>query len=132
MAKNYPDAVIIAADTFVVYGDSLLGKPHTPEKAKEMLQMLNGKPHTIITGFTIIDTKNGESVSEAIGTVLYLKELSEQEIDDYIATGEPLDKAGAYGIQGRGKHLVDRIEGDHDTVIGLPVVAVLEVLKRFK
>ena len=132
VAKKYADALVIGADTFVVYEGSLLGKPHTPEKAKEMLEMLSGTMHTAITGFTIIDTKDGESISEAVETKLYLKELTEQEIDEYIATGEPLDKAGAYGIQGVGQTLVAHIEGDYDNVIGLPVTAVLEALKRFE
>lgn len=131
VAKKYPDAIVIGADTFVTYGDMLLGKPHTPERAKEMLGMLSGCMHTVITGFTIINKKNGIRISEAVGSAVFFKGLSGQEINDYVATGEPLDKAGAYTIQGVGKTLVDHIEGDYDNVVGLPVAAVLEVLKHF-
>ncbi len=131
VAQDYTDAVVIGADTFVTYEGMLLGKPHTPERAKEMLGMLSGKAHTVITGFTIIDTKTGTSISEAVESTVYFKNLSEQEIDAYVSTGEPLDKTGAYTIQGAGKTLVDHIEGDYDNVVGLPVSAVLEVLKSF-
>lgn len=130
-AKQYPDAIVIAADTFIAYDNNVLGKPHTPEKAKETLCMLAGKPHSVITGFTIVDTKSGESTSEAVETKVYFRDLTDDEIDKYIATGEPLERAGAYAIQGIGKDLVDRIEGDYDNVVGLPTTAVLEALKRF-
>lgn len=132
VAEQYPDAIIIAADTFVVYGDAVLGKPHTPEKAKETLRMLSGNAHAVITGFTIIDSKNGKSISEVVETKVYFKNLSKQEIDDYIATEEPLERAGAYAIQDSGKILVERIEGDYDNVVGLPTAAVLEALGHFR
>lgn len=131
VAKNHPDAVIIAADTFIIYNGKVLGKPHTLEKAKEILRMLSGNPHTVVTGFTVIDAQNGESSSEAVATNVYFKNLNEQEIDDYIATGEPLDRAGAYAIQGLGKSFVNHIEGDYDNVVGLPTTAVLKALKHF-
>ena len=127
----HQNAIIIAADTFVAYQDQVLGKPHTPEKAKETLEMLSGKSHSIITGFTILDPENDESFSHAVETVVHFKHLTEEEIQNYIATGEPLDKAGAYAIQGLGSELVDRIEGDYSNIVGLPVEEVLKALKNF-
>ncbi|MBI4086793.1 septum formation inhibitor Maf [Candidatus Kaiserbacteria bacterium] len=132
VAQKYPDAIVIAADTFICYEGKILGKPYTPEKARETLHTLSGKAHSVITGFTIVETKTGESISEAVETKVYFRDLSDQEIDDYIATGEPLERAGAYAIQGIGKDLVDHVEGDYDNVVGLPVAAVLHALKDFE
>jgi septum formation protein len=131
VANKYPEAIIIGADTIVVYERKMIGKPHTAEKARETLTMLNGMQHSIITGFTIIDTKIGKSISEAVETKVYFKKMSDAEIDAYIATGEPLDKAGAYGIQARGKMLVDHIEGDFNNVVGLPVTEICKKLREF-
>lgn len=131
IVSDHPDAIIIGADTFVAYQDKVIGKPHTKEKAKETLQMLRGHYHSVITGFTIIDTKNNKVLSETVETKVYFKNYTDKEIDDYIATGEPLDKAGAYGIQGLGATLVEKIEGDGNNVMGLPVENVINALKGF-
>jgi septum formation protein len=131
VAAIHKNAVIIGADTFVVYHGGILGKPHTPERAKEMLRELSGTVHSVITGFTVIDSDTSSSVSEAIEAKIYFKNLTEKEIDDYIATGETLDKAGAYAIQGLGKSLVEKTEGDYNTIVGLPLDRLLEVLKDF-
>jgi septum formation protein len=131
VAKTHKNAIVIGADTFVVYDGGVLGKPHTPEKAKEMLQRLNGTVHSIITGLTVIDSDTSKSVSQAIEAKIYFRDLSEKEIDDYIATGEPLDKAGAYAVQGLGKSLIEKTEGDYNAIVGLPTDVLLEVLKEF-
>lgn len=131
VAPDHQDSIIIAADTFIVFGDKILGKPHTSEKAKEMLAMLSGKTHSIITGFTIIDTKTKKTTSCTTETKVHFRKLTADEIDAYVATGEPLDKAGAYGIQGLGSELVDKIEGSFSNVVGLPVEEVMVVLKDF-
>ncbi len=131
VAKDNPDAVVIGADTFVAFGEHVLGKPHTKEKAKEMLQMLNGKQHSIITGFSIVHKSAGKIVSEAIEAKVYFRNLTESEIDEYISTGEPLDRAGGYAIQGGGAKFVEKIEGDYDTIVGLPVIEVVKALKEF-
>lgn len=131
VASQYPDAVIIAADTFIAYNGTVLGKPHTPERAKEVLKMLSGNAHSIITGYTIIDSRTGQFFSEAVETKVFFKNLSEKEISEYIATKEPLDKAGAYAIQGLGSTLVDHIEGDYDNVVGLPTKEVVQSFERF-
>jgi septum formation protein len=131
IAGKYPEALIIAADTFIVFGDIILGKPENKTTARKMLTTLNGKSHVVITGFSIIDTKSGKAVSLSTGTTVYMKELSPQEINAYIESQEPLGKAGAYAIQGIGAVIIDRIEGDYFNVVGLPLAALTESLKEF-
>ncbi len=130
-AKKYNDALIIAADTFIVCMDSLLGKPHTRSEALRMLSILNGRCHSVVTGFTIIDTADGRRVSRSVRTKVWFRKLTKKEIISYIRTGEPLDKAGAYAIQGLGSLLVEKIEGDYFNVIGLPLSSLAEALKEF-
>jgi septum formation protein len=132
IVNNHKQAIIIGADTFVVYQDKIFGKPHTPEKAKEMLKILNGKQHSVITGFTIIDTGDNKIISKAVETKVFFKDLSEKEIDDYVATGEPLDKAGAYAILEFGAKLVKKIEGSESNIAGLPMEEVMKVFKKFE
>lgn len=131
IAPLYPDAIIIGADTFISFEGEVLGKPYTAEKAKLMLQRLCGNMHTIITGYTVIDTGIRKQVSEAVETKVYFKPWSEEEIDEYIATGEPLDKAGSYAMQGLGRAIVEKIDGDYSNVVGLPVNEILKTLKDF-
>jgi septum formation protein len=131
VAGEYPDAVIIAADTFIVLDGGVLGKPHTGDEARRMLRELSGRAHSVITGFTILDTKSGRMLSESAETKVWFRELSEEQIEDYVATGEPLDKAGAYAIQERGAALVKEIEGDFQNVVGLPLSALREGLRQF-
>jgi len=131
VAPKYKNALIIAADTFIVFEGKILGKPHTETEAKQMLETLNGKPHSVITGFTIVDTGSNKAVSEAVETKVYLRKLSSHEIDAYVQSKEPLDKAGAYAIQGLGSVIVEKIEGDYFNVIGLPLSALTERLKEF-
>lgn len=131
VAAKYRNAVVIAADTFIAYKDRVLGKPHTPEQAKKTLRMLSGKAHSVITGFTIVDTATGKKVSKAVETKVYFKKLIDSEISGYIKSKEPLDKAGAYAIQGLGAVLVEKIEGDFFNVMGLPVNALVTELRKF-
>jgi septum formation protein len=131
VAWKHDNAMVIGADTFVVFKDKILGKPHTPEKAIEMLEMLNGQIHSAITGFTVIDSVENKSVCGSVETKVYFKNLSHVEIADYVATGEPLDKAGAYAIQGLGKKFVQKIEGSESNVTGLPMEEVTKILKDF-
>lgn len=125
------DAIIIGADTFVVLGNKILGKPHTPEKAKEMISDLSGRSHSVITGFTIIDAKSWKKVSRSLESKVYFRNITSEEIEAYVKTVEPLDKAGAYAIQEAGASFVDRTEGDYTNVIGLPLTALIEELKNF-
>ena len=120
VAARHSDSIIIAADT-LVFADGALGKPHTPERAKEMLRSLAGNWHHVYTGITVINTRSGRILRNVDKTRVQLVPMTEQEIDAYVATGEPLDKAGAYGIQGMGGMFVDRIDGSYSNVVGLPM-----------
>ena len=120
VAARHSDSIIIAADT-LVFADSALGKPHTPKRAKEMLRSLAGNWHHVYTGITVINTRSGRILRNVDKTRVHLVPMTEQEIDAYVATGEPLDKAGAYGIQGMGGMFVDRIDGSYSNVVGLPM-----------
>ena len=120
VAARHSDSIIIAADT-LVFADGALGKPHTPERAKEMLRSLAGNWHHVYTGITVINTRSGRILRKVDKTRVHLVPMTEQEIDAYVATGEPLDKAGAYGIQGMGGMFVDRIDGSYSNVVGLPM-----------
>ena len=132
VARTRKNALVIAADTFIVLEGKLLGKPHTEARAKEMLKQLSGKVHLVITGFTIIDSEIGKSVSEAVQTKVFFKKLTAEDITRYVRSGEPLDKAGAYAIQGLGFALVEKIEGDYSNVVGFPVERVMTALKGFE
>jgi len=131
VAYRYPDAVIIAADTFGVIEGNFIGKPHSVNSARDMLASLSGKSHAVITGFTVLDTLTRKTISRSVETTVYMKSMTPTEIDAYVQTGEPLDKAGAYAIQGLGAVLVERIEGDFFNVMGLPLAALTEGLKEF-
>lgn len=129
VALSHPDALVIAADTIVVFDGRILGKPHSVAQAKEMLTALSGKTHHVCTGFTLWRGQQVETGCEE--SEVWFRELSEEEIDRYIATGEPMDKAGAYGIQGYGAMLVRGIHGDYFNVMGLPVCRLARLLARF-
>ncbi len=131
VASRHPAAVVIAADTFGILDGRFLGKPASRDDAVRMLVAMSGQCHTVITGFTVIDTGTGRTVSRAISTRVCFRELSLSEINAYVNSGEPLDKAGAYAIQGLGAVFVDRIEGDYFNVIGLPLAALTVILKEF-
>jgi len=129
VADEHPGRVVIGADTVVVLDGHVLGKPRDAADAKEMLHALSGRLHTVITGCCIVCGGAERSFSEHTHVRFY--PLSDREIEDYIATGEPLDKAGAYGIQGRGSIFVSGIEGDFFNVMGLPVARLNRELKAF-
>lgn len=131
VAGQCTNVIVIAADTFVVYDNQPLGKPRTPERAKEMLEMLSGKEHQIITGVTIIETGSGKSRSFHEVTRVFMAELSSEIIDAYIKTGEPMDKAGAYALQEIGALLVEKIEGDFFAACGLSLRRLAQELKGF-
>jgi septum formation protein len=131
VAGKHGDALVIAADTLVVLGGQMMGKPGTEDEARSMLRTISGRRHSVITGFSIIDSGENKSVSGSVETRVYIKKLTSTEIDAYVKSGEPLDKAGAYAIQGLGAVLVHRIEGDYSNVIGLPLGALAESLKEF-
>ncbi|MFC2122292.1 Maf family protein [Bacteroidota bacterium] len=131
VAKNHKNALIIAADTFIVLEDKILGKPRTETAAKKMLESISGRQHSVITGFTIMDTEDSKALSKSVETKVYIRKLTSNEIDAYVKSKEPLDKAGAYAIQGLGSAIVGKIEGDYFNVVGLPLSALAESLKEF-
>ncbi len=131
VAARYRNALIISADTIVVLKNRVLGKPCNRKEAKGMLKALSGKTHTVITGYTILDTDSGKETTKSIESKVFFKRLTDDEINTYIKSGEPLDKAGAYGVQGLGALIVKKIEGDFFNVMGLPLSALAESLKKF-
>ena len=131
IANRYKNAIIIAADTIICLDDKVFGKPRNESDAKRMLNILNGKSHYVITGFTIIDTGEGQSVSRSVVTKVYFKRITRKWIEEYVGTGEPLDKAGAYAIQGVGAAIVKKIEGDYNNVVGLPIDALMKAIRKF-
>ena len=124
------EALVVAADTVVVIDDDILGKPADVEEAKAMLSRLAGREHIVITGLGLVDTRSGRTLSAAEQTIVYFNAFSEAQIDAYVATGEPLDKAGAYGIQGKGSLLVRKIDGDFYNVMGLPLSRLDRLLAK--
>lgn len=124
-----PGDVVITADTMVFLDDKRLGKPRDEAHALEMLTALQGRRHTVCTGVTVL--REETRLTEAESTDVFFRAASEEELRRYIATGEPMDKAGAYGIQGRGALLVERLEGDFFNVMGLPVLRLARMLETF-
>ena len=119
--------VVIAADTIVVVGGKILGKPHSPEEAVAMLQMLSDRDHQVMTGVTVLRGQQAVTFTEI--TDLHFRKLTDKEIARYVASGEPMDKAGAYGIQGGAALFCDKMTGDYYNVMGLPVCRLGQVLK---
>lgn len=128
VAQKYPDSWVIGADTIVTIDKTVLGKPGNPREARQMLVRLSGQSHFVFTGYAIICKNKQTGICNAIKTDVQFKDLTGDEIDWYIQTGEPFDKAGAYAIQGMGTFLVRRINGSYTNVVGLPVCEVIETL----
>jgi septum formation protein len=138
--RSEPESYVLGADTIVVVDEAMLGKPRDAEDAARMLRLLSGRTHAVITGVCLVGpvasgqwsvaskTENPRSASES--TLVTMCALSEDEIRDYVATGEPMDKAGAYAIQGIASRWIPRIEGDYSNVVGLPVAQVYAMLRE--
>lgn len=120
VAADHPDSIVIGADTVVIIDNKILGKPADSSDAFRMLRMLSGREHQVVTGVTIVCEAKGISKSFSQTTSVRFYPLSDKEINEYIATGEPFDKAGAYGIQGAGGMLAETICGDYFNIVGLP------------
>lgn len=129
IAQKFPDNTVIGCDTSVIVDGEILGKPTDDNDAVRMLKMLSGKTHKVITGCAVF--KAGKSLSFSETTYVTFLELSDEEINEYIKTGEHKDKAGAYGIQGYASLFISKIEGDYFNVVGLPVARLNRVLKKF-
>ena len=122
------DDIVVAADTIVVCEGRTLGKPHSEAEAAEMLRLLSGRDHQVMTGMTVLRGEASVTCTEV--TDIHFRPLSEKEIESYIATGEPMDKAGAYGIQGGAALFAQRMVGDYYNVMGLPVCRLYEILTQ--
>ena len=131
VAKTLTHGVVLGADTIVAANGEILGKPTDEKDAVRMLSLLSGSSHLVSTGFTIIDVESGAIVTKSVEATVYFRSLDENEIRDYVASGEPMDKAGGYGAHDKAALFIDHIEGDFYTVIGLPICAVSVELKNF-
>ena len=127
---RHPDDIVIGADTVVAFDGVVLGKPRDEAHAKEMLTAMSGKGQEVYTGICVMC--RGKTVLDAVKTEVSFRKLSEDEIDAYIATGESLDKAGAYGIQGGAGEFVNKVTGDYFNVVGLPMRRLSEILKELQ
>ena len=130
VSRTRPHDVVLGADTIVVVDGAILGKPVDATDAARMLRLLSGRVHSVITGVCVVEGGESRSLKTASETTLVtMSELSDQEIRGYVATGEPMDKAGAYAIQGMAARWIPRIEGDYSNVVGLPVARVYGMLR---
>ena len=127
------DVIVIGADTVVAVDGKILGKPHSKEEAEEMLRLLSGRVHQVCTGVALLSRNQGSWRERTFyeETQVEMYPITEEEIREYVATGEPMDKAGAYGVQGKGALLVERLEGDFFNVMGLPVLRLSRMLEYF-
>ena len=131
VATRVGEGVILGADTVVVVDGEALGKPIDPADARAMLRRLQGREHEVITGVAVVDARTGRSGARAVVSRVRMAEYGEPEIERYVATGEPLDKAGAYAIQGQGGALVAGLEGSFSNVVGLPLEETAGLLAAF-
>ncbi len=130
VGNRYPDRWVIAADTIVYINGSILGKPSNPKEAIEMLRSLSGKEHWVLTGFSVCHLGKGKRDQEAVQTAVRVKTLTPVEMEWYVQTGEPFDKAGGYAIQGIGSFMIESIHGSYTNVVGLPLCELMRMLHR--
>lgn len=131
VAKRHPSSIVIGADTTVFCDGQILEKPTNTGDAKRMLTFLSGKIHSVITGLTIINTETNQELTDVEESNVFFKQLTEEQIDEYIKTGEAMDKAGAYAIQeGLSQHFIEKTEGDYTNIVGLPMNLVQKFLKE--
>jgi len=130
IANQFPNRWVIAADTIVYVDRSILGKPRDRKEAMEMLRKLSGKEHRVLTGFSVHHLEKGKGDQKAVQTVVKVKPLKPAEMEWYVRTGEPFDKAGGYAIQGIGSFMIESIHGSYTNVVGLPLCELVEMLNR--
>lgn len=129
IASRYPKALVLGADTIVVIDGQILGKPRNQKQARVMLRQLSNRKHTVFTGFTIVCKQTGAAKTGVVQSAVYFKEISPEEMDWYVNSREPYDKAGGYAAQGMGASFIRSIRGSYTNVIGLPLCEVVEALK---
>ncbi|MBI4453973.1 septum formation protein Maf [Candidatus Woesearchaeota archaeon] len=130
VAKHFKSGIVISADTIVVYNNKVMGKPSSKENAKEMLRLISGKEHEVITAFAVIDIDKNKIIQDYDASKVKMRILTDKEINDYINYEKPFDHAGAYAIQGKAAVFVEKIEGDYFNVVGLPLFKLNNVLKK--
>jgi septum formation protein len=130
VGNQFPENWVIGADTIVYVDGTILGKPKSREEAMDMLKRLSGKEHRVLTGISVRHSNKGKGECEAVETAVRVKSLSPVEMDWYIGTGEPFDKAGGYGIQGIGSFMIESINGSYTNVVGLPLCELMQMLIR--
>ncbi len=128
VAARHVAGLVIGADTVVERAGRLFGKPRDADDAARMLRLLRGGPHVVVTGLAVVRASDGEARTGAVSATVTMRPYSDDEIAAYVATGEPLDKAGAYGAQGEGSRLIERVDGPYLTVVGLPLDELLPLL----
>lgn len=131
VARRIDDGLVIGADTMVVLGDRVFGKPVDREHAREIIQALSGRAHVVLTGVAIIDVGSGREVAEVDETRVVFREIADGELELYLDSPDPYDKAGAYGIQSSGGQFVERVEGDYFNVVGFPLTRLARMLAPF-
>ena len=132
VGNQYPGRWVIAADTIVYVDHSVLGKPKDREEAKKMLRRLSGREHRVLTGFSVHNLEEGKGDRETVQTAVKVKRLTQPEMDWYMKTGEPFDKAGGYAIQGIGSFMIESIKGSYTNVVGLPICELIQMLSRLE
>jgi septum formation protein len=130
VGNRHPDAWVIGADTIVVVDDEILGKPRGRAEAKRMLQRLANREHVVVTGYALMHVGEGKTMRGVEETRVWINALEEREIEWYLNTGEPFDKAGGYAIQGKGAFMVEWIEGSYTNVVGLPLCQLIRLFKE--
>lgn len=132
VAVENPKEFVVGADTVVVIDGKILGKPKSEMDAEKMLKSLSGKSHEVITAYTLINLEKNIKITNSVESTVYFKQISDEEIEWYIKSGEPMDKAGAYGIQGLGSIFVDKIDGDFFAIMGFPINHFIKTLNNLK
>lgn len=132
VAARHDDAIIIGADSVGVLEGTIFGKPKDEADARDMLRRMSGKAHTFVTGLTVIDTAFDKELSAVSETKVYFRELTDEEINNYVASGESLSCAGSYAIQGRGALLVEKIEGEYSTILGISLSKLSKILHELE
>jgi len=131
VTDKFPNALVIGCDTDIFFKGKLVGKPKNEEDAKRILREFSNEWHSIVSGIAIINTETGKEITDFEKTSVKVKKLNEEEIEEYVETGEPLDKAGAYGIQEKGQFLIEKFDGSYSNIVGLPLDKLVERLKEF-
>lgn len=132
VARRYKSGLVLGADTVVVLGNRVMGKPSSSADAARMLRLLSGKTHRVLTGVALLQAPAGKQKVEVVETEVRFRKLAPDEIVAYVRTGEPMDKAGAYGAQGRAASFIERIDGDFYNVVGLPLARLQQLLSTFR